>query len=265
MLDRFGRLIDTLRISVTDRCNFRCAYCMPPGVRWLPRESVLRFEEIMAVAEAAIAFGITRFRLTGGEPLLRRDLPSLVRLLAGLPGIEDLAMTTNGALLAEQAEALAQAGLRRVNVSLDTIDPVRFAEITQGGDVRRVLEGIRAARQAGLEPVKLNCVVGPEHDPRDAEQVAAFAQREGLILRRIGQMNLAQGQFSVVEGGRGGDCPRCNRLRLSPDGQIRPCLFSDLAFSARGLGPVEALRQAITLKPRAGACCHTRAMNAIGG
>ena len=266
MIDRFGRTIDYLRISVTDRCNLRCRYCMPPsGVPLVAHESVLRFEEIVEVARCAIELGVKKIRLTGGEPLVRRHVVDLVRMLAPLQGLEDLSMTTNGLLLAQFAPSLAEAGLQRVNVSLDAIDPKEYAEITYGGDVQKVFEGIEAARQAGLKPIKINCVTGTDGDGRNARDVAAFAEREGLIIRFIKQMDLAEGRFHVVVGGHGGDCPRCNRLRLTSDGQIRPCLFSNTSFSVRRLGAAKALCQAIAHKPEAGSVCTERPMHTIGG
>ena len=151
MFDSYGRRIDYLRISVTDRCNLRCTYCMPPeGVPLVSRAEILSYEEIAEVARAAVAMGITTIRLTGGEPLVRRGLVRLVEMLAAIGGIRDLAMTTNGILLARHARQLAAAGLHRVNVSLDATDPGRYAEITRGGDVRRVLAGIEAGRRAGV-------------------------------------------------------------------------------------------------------------------
>lgn len=266
MKDRFGRTLDYLRIAVTDRCNLRCAYCMPPeGVSELPREAVLRFEEIVAVARTAVDMGVRKIRLTGGEPLVRRRLDDLVAMLAAIAGLEDLAMTTNGLLLAEHADRLAAAGLRRVNVSLDAIDPARYAAVTRGGHVAQALAGIAAARRAGLNPVKINCVVRSSSDEPDAREVAQFAAAEGLEARFIRQMDLATGRFTIVQGGSGGDCPRCNRLRLSSDGLVRPCLFSDLGFSVRQLGAAEALRRAVAEKPEAGTCCTGQRMYVIGG
>ena len=146
MLDSFGRTIDYLRVSVTDRCNLRCTYCMPAeGVPLLRHEDILTFEEIAEVVRAAAAMGIGKIRLTGGEPLVRRGIVDLVRMLAAIPAIRDLSMTTNGTLLAGYAQRLAEAGLRRVNVSLDAVDAARYAAITRGGDVRQVLAGIAAA------------------------------------------------------------------------------------------------------------------------
>ncbi len=266
MIDRFGRVIDYLRISVTDRCNLRCRYCMPPeGVTLLPPKAILSFEEIAEVARVAVGLGVARIRLTGGEPLVRRGIEMLVGMIARIDGLADLAMTTNGLLLDRHAAALAAAGLKRVNVSLDAVDPERYAEVTRGGDVRRVLAGISAARQAGLNPVKLNCVIGLDGHDGDASDVALFARREGLEVRFIRRMNLANGSFHVIEGGGGGDCPRCSRLRLTSDGQIRPCLFSDLSFSVRQLGAVEAVTRAVAEKPQAGSVCSDRNIHFIGG
>lgn len=191
MIDSHGRRIDYLRISVTDRCNLRCTYCMP----------------------------------SDGEPL-------------------------------------AAAGLMRVNISLDAIDPGRFAQLTRGGDVRQVLAGIEAAREAGLDPIRLNCVVKSDSSEPDARAVAAFAQAAGLEVRFIRRMGLDEGAFTMVEGGSGGDCPRCN---LTSDGRIRPCLFSNLSFDVRELGAAKALAMAVLCKPAAGSACTDLAMHAIGG
>jgi len=266
MIDSCGRRIDYLRISVTDRCNLRCSYCMPPdGVPPVWRLEILNYEEIAEVARTAAAMGVRKIRLTGGEPLVRRDLIRLVKMLSRIDGIRDLSMTTNGILLPHHARSLAVAGLNRVNVSLDATNPDRFAEITRGGDVRRVFAGIKAAREAGLTPIKLNCVVDSDSSEPDAQDVAAFAEAAGLEVRFIHRMGLGEGAFMVVEGGRGGDCPRCNRLRLTSDGRIRPCLFSNLSFSVRELGAAKALAMAVHGKPQAGSACTDLAMHAIGG
>ncbi|MBA2320166.1 MAG: GTP 3',8-cyclase MoaA [Deltaproteobacteria bacterium] len=160
LLDRFARRHDYLRISVTDRCNYRCTYCMPAeGLDWLPKSQLLTFEEIERIATAFAGMGVRRLRLTGGEPTVRRGLPDLVARLAAIPGIDDIALTTNAHLFAKLAGVLAGVGLRRVNISIDAIDPDRFREITRGGDVHRVLAAIDASLEAGLSPVKLNCVV----------------------------------------------------------------------------------------------------------
>ncbi len=266
MIDLFGRTINYLRVSVTDRCNLRCRYCMPSaGVRLLPRGTIVSFEEIVDVTRAAVEAGIRKVRLTGGEPLVRRGIADLVAALARIRGIEDLAMTTNGTLLADCAGELAAAGLQRVNISLDTVDPQRYRELTRGGEVAETIAGIDAAIAAGLFPVKLNCVVEDSSDDADVESVRAFARDRGLEVRTIRLMEFETGRFSVVEGGTGGDCPKCDRLRLSSDGMIRPCLFSDIAFSVREFGPSEAIRRAVAAKPQAGGPCVHNWMHGIGG
>ncbi len=235
------------------------------GVPLVRHEDVLTFEEITAVAQAAAAMGITKVRLTGGEPLVRRGIVRLVRMLAAIGGVDDLSMTTNGTLLAQYAGPLAAAGLNRVNISLDAVDPTRYAAITRGGDVRQVLAGIDAAIDAGFVPVRINCVVETDSQEPDAQDVARFAAATGLEVRFVRRMDLVQGTFAVVEGGHGGDCPRCNRLRLSSDGWIRPCLLANLCFNVRELGVVEALTRAVKSKPQAGSACTDRFMHAIGG
>ncbi|MCD6303389.1 MAG: radical SAM protein [Planctomycetes bacterium] len=253
MIDPFGRSIEYLRVSVTDRCNLRCPYCMPASSPHPPpRGKILSFEEIAETVRTAAGMGIRRVRLTGGEPLVRGNIATLVGMLAGIDGIEDLSMTTNGTLLAAAAGQLAAAGLMRVNVSLDAIQPERYAEITRGGDVCDVLEGINAAEQAGLLPIKLNCVVAESSAEPDARDVAAFGRVRGFQVRFIRRLDLPAGAFWLVEGGRGGHCPSCDRLRLSCDGFIRPCLTSGLRFDVRELGPAEAIRRAVRAKPQAG-------------
>jgi len=266
MRDGCGRTVHYLRVSVTDRCNLRCRYCLPAeGVLWLPRRDILSLEEIASTVAVAVEMGVDKVRLTGGEPLLRRNLVWLVERLSAMPGIRDLAMTTNGTLLRGHARALARAGLRRVNVSLDTTDPERYRRITGGGSLEDVLDGIEAAREAGLLPVKLNCVVEGSPGEPDALGVAAFARERGLPVRFIPRMDMRAGTFGVVEPGGGGDCPRCNRLRLTCDGQVRPCLFSDLAYSVRELGAREALERALREKPAAGERCNQHAIQYVGG
>jgi len=263
--DTFDRPINYLRVSVTDRCNLRCTYCMPSsGVRLIPHDDVLSYEEIADVVRCAVALGISKVRLTGGEPLVRKGVANLVRMLAGLDGINDLAMTTNGALLEQYAGPLADAGLRRVNVSLDTLDPRHFREITRGGEVSEVLRGLDAAEAVGLTPIRLNCVVRQSSSETAATAVAEFAQRRGWEVRFIRQMDPEKGEFWRVDGGSGGDCARCNRLRLSSNGMIRPCLLSNLTFSVRDLGPEEAIRRGVAAKPESGQTSTIR-MHEIGG
>ena len=266
MTDRFGRKITYLRISVTDRCNLRCRYCMPAaGVKLLPVQDIFSFEEILEVTRAAVDMGVVKVRLTGGEPLVRLDLVDLVRELAAIDGIRDLAMTTNATLLAGKADALAAAGLHRVNISLDTMDAQRYRELTRGGNIQDALDGLDAARVAGLLPIKLNCVVSDFSNADDVESVRQFGRDHGIEVRTIRQMDFAAGRFSIVEGGSGGDCVHCNRLRLTSNGRIRPCLFSDIQFDVRKLGASQALRQAVAAKPAAGGPCTHNWMSGIGG
>ncbi len=266
MLDRFERNINYLRISVTDRCNLRCIYCMPEeGVRLIRHEDILTYDEITAFTRVAAAAGITKVRITGGEPLVRKGVTELVGMIAAIEGITDLSMSTNAILLADYAPLLAAAGLMRVNISLDTLDPDKFRHITRGGDVTAVFKGIEAAQRAGLRPVKINCVIKSTPDEADARAVADFCMREGLEVRFIRQMDLASGTFSVVHGGSGGHCARCNRLRLTPEGMVKPCLFSDAGYSIRELGAEEALRRAVAEKPERGTANHLNGFYNIGG
>lgn len=253
MLDLFNRNINYLRISVTDKCNLRCVYCMPKeGVPLLRHEDLLSFEEIADFTRIAVRMGITKVRLTGGEPLVRRGIITLVEMLSAIKGIQDFAMTTNGILLSEYAPVLAKAGLHRINISLDALEPECYAEITRGGDVSRVLEGIEAACVSGLLPVKINCVIQESPDEPNAKAVKEFCLSKGLEVRFIKRMDLAGGHFSVVIGGAGGDCVHCNRLRLTSNGLVRPCLFNDLGFSVRELGAEAAIRLALAAKPECG-------------
>ena len=266
MIDRFEREITSLRISVTGSCNLRCRYCVPPATAMEDNgRKVLSYEEIVEVVRAAVGVGVRKVRLTGGEPLMRPDVDALVRMLAEIDGIDDLAISTNGIMLAESATELARAGLHRVNISLDTVDAARYRKIAGGGDLSRVLAGIKAAVEAGLEPIKLNCVVKRSSDEPDARGVARFGSENGLEVRFIREMDFRTGKFSVVEGGTGGDCSQCDRLRLSCDGQVRPCLFSDLSFSVRELGPSRALEEAIRAKPQKGAACSQSWIRVTGG
>jgi cyclic pyranopterin phosphate synthase len=196
--DRLGRRLHDLRISVTDRCNFRCTYCMPREVfgrdyAFLPRAEILTFEEITRLARLFVSNGVSKLRITGGEPLVRKDLPDLVRQLAAIGGVDDLALTTNGALLAAQAAALHDAGLRRVTVSLDSLDDAVFGAMNGVSfPVARVLQGIRAAQQVGLTPVKVNAVVKRGVNESSVLPLARYARDHGLILRLIEFMDVGQ-------------------------------------------------------------------------
>ncbi|HWY86630.1 MAG TPA: radical SAM protein, partial [Gemmataceae bacterium] len=156
--DTFGRVHNNLRISVTDRCNLRCTYCMPEEVTFLDRKELLSFEEITRFVEIVAPLGIDKIRLTGGEPLMRRDLPRLVKMLCRVPGIKDIGLTTNGILLADQAQAFFDSGMRRINISLDTLNPERFRQLTRREGLDKVVAGILAAKKAGFQPIKLNAV-----------------------------------------------------------------------------------------------------------
>jgi cyclic pyranopterin phosphate synthase len=191
LIDRFDRVHTYLRVSVTDRCNYRCTYCVPAeGVDWTSRSDVLTFEEITRLVRVFISLGIRRVRLTGGEPLVRREIVRLVESLGALEGLEDLAMTTNAHALASNAEALARAGLSRINVSLDTLDAERFKRITRGGSLERVLEGIEVARRAGLRPLKINCVIVRGENEEAVEQLVNYfgPHADSTVVRFIEAM-----------------------------------------------------------------------------
>ncbi len=266
MYDRYNRKINYLRVSVTDRCNLRCRYCMPAGgIELMRHKDILRFDEIVEVVETAVKAGVDKVRITGGEPLVRKGITELVKMLSGIDGIRDLAMTTNGILLERFAKELKTAGLMRVNISLDTLDKDKYRQITRVGSLDDALRGIDAAMEAGLTPIKLNCVISESPMEPDALEVKKFAERKGLEVRFIPMMDLHQGTFGEVIGGEGGHCASCNRLRLTPDGMVKPCLFSDLAWSVRELGASEALRLAVENKPSCGTSSQKSDFYNIGG
>ena len=188
LVDTFGRVHNNLRISVTDRCNLRCTYCMPEEVVFLDRGELLTFEEITRFVEIAAPLGIDKIRLTGGEPLMRRDLPRLVSMLVAVPGIRDIGLTTNGILLADQAQAFFDAGLRRINISLDTLNPERFRQLTRRDGLDRVIAGILAAKKAGFEPIKINAVSIRGITEQEVIPLARFARQYGLEMRFIEYM-----------------------------------------------------------------------------
>ncbi len=311
--DSFQRPISYLRVSVTDRCNLRCVYCMPPqGIPLLPRAALLSYEEIYIVVEAAVELGITKVRLSGGEPLVREGIASLVKRLSSLSGIEDLSLTTNGILLAQFAAALRQAGLRRVNISLDTLDRRKFQQITGYDRLGEVLQGIEAARTVGLEPVKINMVVMRGVNDDELTAFARLSQTKGWHVRFVELMPFVQAiegrgltsdllppsafmsaqeirqrlaplgvlepclppmgngpakyySLSGAEGTIGFITPisehfcfGCNRLRLTAEGKLHPCLLADEEIDLRE--PLrrggskaeikELIRQAVALKPK---------------
>jgi cyclic pyranopterin phosphate synthase len=195
LVDSFGRVHNNLRISVTDRCNIRCVYCMPENVDFMPREHLLSYEEIHRVVRVAATLGVNKIRLTGGEPLVRRDLPHLVEMIAAVPGINDVGITTNGILLAPIARQLRDAGLLRINVSLDTMDPGRFLALTRRTGLEKTLEGIQAAKEAGFDPIKLNAVAIKGTTEEDIIPLARYARENRLELRFIEYMPLDAGAW----------------------------------------------------------------------
>ena len=281
LVDGFGRRHTDLRISVTDRCNLRCSYCMPLDVVFKPREELLTYEEIARVAGVFAGLGIRTIRLTGGEPLIRRDLPALVRRLVAIPGIDEVALTTNGLLLADQAESLREAGLGRLNVSLDSLRDDGFEQIARRPGLDRVLAGLAAAKRAGFTAIRINAVSIKGLTESEIVPLARFCRREGFQLRFIEFMPLDADQawdrsqvlsgadvreilereigplvadapadvgqpaidYRWVDGGGVGFinpvtspfCDRCDRLRLTADGQVRNCLFSTVEWDARRL------------------------------
>ena len=266
MLDQFNRQINYLRISVTDRCNLRCVYCMPAeGVPLKKHEDILSFDEITEIVRIGAKLGINKIRITGGEPLVRKDLPILIQMISEIEGIEDIGMTTNGILLPKYAKELKAAGLKRVNISLDTLDPEKFKKITRVGELDDVLQGIDAALEVGFQPVKINFVRIPGMNEADEKAVKAFCEEKNLKLRFIRQMNLKTGEYYPVEGGSGGNCSICNRLRLTADGYLVPCLHSELRVNIRESGVEKAFLQAIELKPEKGVGTKSHEFSNIGG
>ncbi len=266
MFDSYNRRINYLRISVTDRCNLRCTYCMPAeGISLMQHSDILSFEEIMEVVDAAIVLGIDKIRITGGEPLVRKGIVDLVKMIASKKAIVDLGMTTNGQLLEKYAQPLKDVGLHRINISLDTLNPEKYSQITRGGKIDAVLHGISASVEAGLSPVKINCVIQKSPTEPDALEVAEYGLKHGLKVRFIRQMDLEKGEFYIVDGGSGGDCATCNRLRLTANGMIKPCLFNDVEYSIRQLGVAKALQSALGNKPSCGTVNRHGEFYNIGG
>jgi GTP 3',8-cyclase len=303
MRDGFGRRIDYLRISVTDKCNLRCVYCMPlEGLPWLRRDELLSYEEIAHVVRIMAGMGLRRVRISGGEPLVRRDLPLLVRLLAAVPGIEDVALSTNGVLLAPMAQELRAAGLNRVNISLDSLRPERIEALGRRAGVDGdIFHGIEAAEEVGFRPLKVNTVI---MRGRNDDEIADFARitrhrpwhvrfievmpvagNLGISaaeyvpateildrLRRIGELvpvtgppgngpatyfrfEGAAGTVGVITPMSHNYCDRCNRMRLTADGRLRPCLFGDVHVDLRaalraGRSVEERVHEALAVKPQ---------------
>jgi cyclic pyranopterin phosphate synthase len=235
------------------------------GIQLMSHQDILTFDEIAEVVRVAVSLGVDKFRITGGEPLVRQDIVALISKISAVEGVKDLSMTTNGILLAELAQPLKDAGLQRVNISLDTLNTEKYKCITRGGDLNKVLRGIEAAQVAGLDPVKINCVVMESSLEEEALAVKEFGRRNNLQVRFIHQMNLETGEFSIVEGGNGGNCDQCNRLRLTANGMVMPCLFDEQQFSVRELGAEKALLDALDCKPLNGCLNRIGSFSNIGG
>jgi GTP 3',8-cyclase len=319
--DRYLRTIDYLRISITDRCNLRCLYCMPAeGVRPEMHRDILRYEEIIRVIKVAARLGVSKIRLTGGEPLTRRNVSLLIALIKNIQGIKDLSMTTNGILLEKYAHQLADAGLDRINVSLDSLREERYGQITRGGELASVLKGIDAVEQAGLKPVKINMVpirgfnddeilsfaemtMNTEYQVRFIEcmpssnvdfwspakymttdEIKKIIEPLGPLtpvrIRKNGpskyfRLKGAKGVLGFISALTHHFCHDCNRLRLTADGKLRPCLFSETEIDLRSAIRRRAsddeierlLRLSIAVKPeghRIGSRQYIRARDIAG-
>ncbi|MCX6012947.1 MAG: GTP 3',8-cyclase MoaA [Chloroflexi bacterium] len=322
--DSFQRPINYLRISVTDRCNLRCIYCMPAdGIALLSHDRMLSYEEIRSVASAAVELGINKIRLTGGEPLVRLAITKLIHMLAAIPGIDDISLTTNGILLSRYAGELKAAGLNRVNISLDTLNIEKFQKIARMGKLQDVLDGIKAAQKAGLQPVKINTVVMrgvndeelldfarstikqdwhvrfielmPFQDKHQFEKWFMPRTEIEQKIKEIGRLEPvlhstgngpakyfripgAIGTIGFISSVTEHICVSCNRLRLTADGRLRPCLLSDLEINLRdalrsGAGREDLkklIAQAVASKPKGhqleiGSIPVNRNMAQIGG
>ncbi len=239
---------------------------MPPeGIKLVRHEDTLTFDEITQTVKFAVANGVDKVRITGGEPLVRKGIVTLIKMIGKIDGIKDLSMTTNAILLDKFAKPLADAGLQRVNISLDSINRDTYSKITRGGDLSMVFRGIEAARNAGLTPIKINCVIKNSSEEPDAREVAEYCKANNLQVRFIPEMDLEKGHFGIVQGGTGGDCRICNRLRLTATGDILPCLFSDQKFNIREMGTENAIKAALINKPENGCFAKNKKFYNIGG
>lgn len=318
MTDNYGRKIEYLRISVTDACNLRCSYCMPEGEpKGCPCRQTMKPDEIVEIASAAAELGVKKLRITGGEPLVLDRLPELVERLAAIDGIEDISLTTNATLLAPLADRLYQAGIHRINISLDTLDPVKYTQMTRGGKLSDALEGIRAAMQVGMNPVKLNTVLIGGFNDDEIETLCELTVHYPVELRFIELMPIgdtapfgkeaylpnsvvldklpqlepisseshsvarlytlpnAKGRVGLISPLSNHFCAECNRLRLTADGCLKPCLHSADEISARHLHGEElktAILDAVSRKPQMHVAlsatehsCSQRNMYRIGG
>jgi GTP 3',8-cyclase len=265
MFDRYNRRITYLRISVTDKCNLRCRYCMPEeGVALRRHEDLLSLEQLAEAARAAVGLGLTKIRLTGGEPLVRRGIADLVRMIASIEGLTHLGMTTNGTLLAARARELRLAGLSSVNVSLDTLDAERYRHITRGGDVRDALAGLRTAVAEGFS-AKINMVVLSDTTPGEIAAMRELARSMGARVQLINHFDLTRRKTEGYAFDRPPACEGCNRIRLLADGTLKPCLHSDEELRLDPARPADSLRETILAKPVRGGTCTNRPMRQIGG
>jgi len=282
LTDAYNRPVKDLRISVTDRCNFRCTYCMPlDEYVWIDRREILTFEEISRIARLFTGLGVEKIRITGGEPLVRKDLHSLIRMLSSPGGVDDLCLTTNASLLTEQIDDLAAAGLKRINVSIDTLDPQKFKQITKRGDLSKVLDGIFAAKKLGLHPIKINAVIERGTNEDDIISLVEFSRENGFAIRFIEYMDVGNannwisekivskkeileridaryplrrvgrdngtapsvdyefidgvGSLGVIASVTEPFCASCTRARLTADGKLVTCLFSDHGHDLKSL------------------------------
>ncbi len=265
MLDKFNREISYMRISVTDKCNLRCVYCMPEeGVVLKRHEELISFEKIVKVVENAVKIGFTKFRLTGGEPLVRNGIVDLVRMIGNVEGVKIIGMTTNGVTLDKFAKPLKEAGLTSVNISMDTLIPERYAKITRIGDIKFVLRGIDAAIEAGF-PIKINTVVMNETTEKEIQDLRDFCDKKGLTLQLINHYDLKENKKQKYVFDRPPKCALCNRIRLLADGTLKPCLHSDLEIKIDWQNIQKSLIEAIEKKPATGGVCLNRSMIEIGG
>jgi len=326
LIDSYNRHINYLRISITDRCNLRCIYCMPKeGISLIGHDDILSYEELLRIACIAVKKGITKIRITGGEPLARKGVVQFVSALSGIQGIQDLSMTTNGILLSPAAQPLRSAGLKRLNISLDSLNPDKYTMITRGGDINQIIAGIKSAQEAGFSPIKINVVVIRGINDDEITSFAKLSMEKNLQVRFIEYMPVGMengwekerfvsadeirqsiktigpllelpsdngsgpAQMYTIEGAQGrlgfitalSDhfCATCNRLRLTPDGKLRTCLFSDAEVDLKtkmrqGCSDdalADIINEAILSKPRKHHATEQvfkkciRGMSAIGG
>lgn len=265
MLDSFNRKITYLRISVTDKCNLRCRYCMPEeGVQNIPHSDVLRFEQIEQIVRTAAQLGISKLRLTGGEPLIKKNIEKLVKMLSNIDGINLLSITTNAIHLEKKAVILKDAGLTSVNISLDTLNPDKYAYITRGGDISNVLAGIKTAKLADL-PVKINMVLIPGFNITEIPDMKEFCGRHGFEFQPINHYNLDKIKLNNYKYERPPRCHECNRIRLLCNGILKPCLHSDLEYKVDFNDIKTSIIKTIKAKPKNGTQCYTKQIVQIGG